>query len=98
MSSAFLQLIINVIDIYILIVVAWVIASWLQAFGVINTRNPIMANIMRTLHALVAPAVRPIQRIIPSIGGLDFSPIILFLGLGFIRNSIINFSTTGSIL
>lgn len=91
-------LLINIINIYMIIILAWVISSWLVSFGVINLRNPTARSIVTVLERLVQPAVRPIQRIIPAMGGLDLSPIVLFLGLGFIQNWIGRMMLTGNIL
>jgi YggT family protein len=91
-------LLINIISLYMIIILAWVISSWLVNFGVINLRNPTARSIVSLLERLVQPAVRPIQRILPPMGGLDLSPIVLFLGLGFLQNWIGRIMVTGNIL
>lgn len=98
MSGALFNLLMNIITLYTFIVFAWVVVSWLQALGIVNIRNPLMYNIVRGLGALVEPVIRPIQRILPSFAGLDFSPIILLLGLYFIRDLIKNIYRSGSLL
>jgi YggT family protein len=60
--------------------------SWLVAFNVVNDRNPIVSQIGDFLYRITEPALRPIRRILPNLGGIDISPIILILGLFFIRN------------
>ncbi len=55
------------------------ILSWLVAFDVINLRNPLVASFWRFLDAVTRPVLRPFQRIIPSLGGVDISPIIVLL-------------------
>lgn len=57
------------------------ILSWLVAFDVINLRNQFVYNIARALEAVTAPVMRPVQRIIPPLGGVDISPIIVILVL-----------------
>ena len=57
------------------------ILSWLVAFDVINLRNQFVYNIARALEAITAPVMRPVQRIIPPLGGVDISPIIVILVL-----------------
>jgi YggT family protein len=57
------------------------ILSWLVAFNVINFRNPFVFNVSRFLDAVTAPVMRPVQRIIPPLGGIDISPIIVILVL-----------------
>lgn len=92
MSIALFNLLMNIISLYIFIIFAWVIASWLVSFGVINIRNPTARSIVSGLERLVQPAVRPIQKIIPPMGGLDLSPIVLLFGLYFLRDLIFQFA------
>lgn len=98
MSSAIFNLLMNIIGLYLFIIFAWVVASWLIAFGIINVRNPLARNIVGALNALVEPVITPIRRVIPAFGGLDLSPIILIFALYFIRDMLIQFYSTGSIL
>lgn len=98
MSLAVFNLLMSIISLYLFIIFAWVVISWLQAFGIINTRNPVVHNIVAALHGLVEPVVAPIRRILPSMGGLDLSPIILIFGLYFIRDLLISFYKSGSFL
>ena len=97
MSYAIVNLLISVINIYLLIIVIWVIASWLQTFGVIDARHPVVRQILSVLDAFVDPVMRPIRRIIPAIGGLDLSPIIVILALYFILDVLGSFLRTGNI-
>ena len=55
------------------------ILSWLVAFNVINLRNPFVYNVVRFLDAVTRPVLRPFQKIIPPLGGVDISPIIVIL-------------------
>jgi YggT family protein len=55
------------------------ILSWLVAFDVINLRNRFVYNVARFLDAVTRPVLRPVQRIIPPLGGVDISPIIVIL-------------------
>lgn len=97
MSIAIFNLLMNIIGLYLFIIFAWVIASWLQAFGIINTRHPMVRNIVGALSAFVEPVIAPIRRFIPPLGGLDLSPLVLIFGLYFIRDMLINFYRSGSI-
>ena len=81
-----LVLIDKVIDIYTWIVIASAIASWLVAFGVVNTRNQVIRWIVDFLYRITEPALRPIRRVLPNLGGVDISPVILLLGLFFLRS------------
>jgi YggT family protein len=88
--GSLLQLILTVINIYVWVVIASAIFSWLYAFNVVNPRNQIVAMIGSTLYKLTEPALRPIRRILPDLGGLDLSPVVLLLGLWFIQTLIVN--------
>lgn len=83
---AFYNLIDTVIGLYIWVLIASVILSWLVAFGIINTRNQVVYTIGDLLHRLTDPLLRPIRSILPSMGGLDISPIVLILALYFVRD------------
>ena len=76
----------KVIDIYTWIVIASAIVSWLVAFGVVNTRNQFVHMVVNFLDRVTEPALRPIRRIMPNLGGVDISPVILLLGLFFLRS------------
>jgi YggT family protein len=76
---AFLFLFNSLIELAVLIVIVNAIISWLVAFDVINLRNPTMYRVVRTLDAVTEPLLRPIRRVLPSLGGIDLSPIILLL-------------------
>jgi len=72
------------IDIYWWIIIGAAIFSWLYAFNVVNSRNQVVNSIGTTLYRLTEPALRPIRRLLPDLGGVDISPIILLLALTFI--------------
>ncbi len=74
-----------VLQLYEYVLVAMIIFSWLQAFGVINTRNPAVATIGDVLYRLTEPVLAPIRRIMPNLGGLDLSPIVVFLAIFVVR-------------
>ena len=76
----------KVIDIYTWIVIASAIMSWLVAFGVVNVSNKFIRMVVDVLYRLTEPARRPIRSGIPNLGGVDISPVILLLGLFFIRS------------
>ena len=73
------------LDIYTWILIASVIFSWLFAFNVINSRNQFVAMIGDFLHRATEPALRPIRRFLPDLGGIDISPIVLLLLIFFVR-------------
>jgi YggT family protein len=86
--NPFLWLIDTVITLYIWILIAAAVLSWLIAFNVVNTRNPVVASIGDFLYRITEPALRPIRSVLPNLGGIDISPVILILGLLFLRNLI----------
>jgi len=81
--------IVLVIDLYIWVVIASAILSWLVAFNVVNTNNRVVLMIADTLYRLTEPALRPIRNILPNLGGIDISPVILILLLLFIRDVVL---------
>jgi len=83
--NPFLWLIDTVITLYIYILIAAALLSWLIAFNVVNTRNPIVASVGEFLYRITEPALRPIRSIMPNLGGIDISPVILILGLLFLE-------------
>ena len=64
---------------YIFVIFARVILSWLVAFDVANRRNALVAGLEDIAERLTEPAMRPLRRILPNMGGLDLSPLILLL-------------------
>ena len=78
-----------VIDLYIWVVIASAILSWLVAFNVVNTNNRFVLSIADMLYRLTEPALRPIRNILPNLGGIDISPVILILFLLFIRDVVL---------
>ena len=85
MGAAIIWLVNTVINLAIFLIFARAIVSWLVAFDVINTRNPFVRQVLDMLERITDPILVPIQRIVPSLGGMDLSPIIAWLALGAIR-------------
>ena len=88
--NALANLIDAVISIYIYLLIASAVFSWLVAFKVVNTSNRFVFTVLNVLHRLTEPVLRPIRRIIPNLGGIDISPIILILILYFVRDLIVD--------
>ena len=78
-----------VIDLYIWVIIIGAILSWLIAFNVLNTHNRFVYQIADMLYRVTEPALRPIRRVIPNLGGIDISPVILILFLIFIRDVVL---------
>jgi YggT family protein len=86
---ALFNLIATVITIYIYVLVASAILSWLVAFNVVNTSNRFVYMIGDFLYRVTEPALRPIRRFVPLLGGVDISPVVLILLLVFLRDFIL---------
>ena len=86
---AILDVILIALDLYVWIIIASAIFSWLFAFNVINARNQFGAMVGNFLHQATEPALRPIRRFLPNLGTIDISPIVLILIVFFIRRVII---------
>ena len=85
---AIFQLLDSLISLYLWCLFIFVILSWLINFGIVNTQNRFIYLLMDFLYKITEPALRPIRRFVPNFGGIDISPIILVLGLIFVRNLI----------
>ena len=85
---AVFQLLDSLISLYLWCLFIFVILSWLINFGIVNTQNRFVFLVMDFLHKITEQPLRPIRRFVPNLGGIDISPIILVLGLIFIRNLI----------
>ncbi len=85
---ALIQTVILALDIYWWIIIGSAIFSWLYAFNVINSRNQFVDMIGSFLYKATEPALRPIRRFLPDLGGIDISPIILLLVIFFLRQFI----------
>lgn len=75
----------QLIGLYIFVIIVGVILSWLVAFNVVNTRNRFVYLVGDFTHRLTEPALAPIRRFMPDLGGVDVSPVILILLLYFVR-------------
>lgn len=73
------------IELYIWVVIIGAILSWLVAFNVVNTRNQVVYTIGDFLYRITEPALRPIRRVLPNLGGIDISPVVLILLLIFLQ-------------
>jgi YggT family protein len=80
-----IALLLLLLDLYWWVVVIAVVVSWLVAFGVLNTYNHLARSVIRALDALTEPVFRQIRRVIPPIGGLDLSPLIVLIAIWFLQ-------------
>jgi YggT family protein len=77
------------ITLYTYVVIAGVIMSWLMGFGVVNPYNPFVRSLYQGIMAVTEPLLRPIRRIMPDLGAIDISPIILLLGCFFVQSVVL---------
>jgi YggT family protein len=85
---ALLEVILIALEIYVWLLIASAVLSWLIAFNVVNTRNQFVAMVWDFLYRITEPALRPIRSILPNLGGIDISPVILILIIFFIQRLI----------
>ena len=74
-----------ILNLYWWVIILSAVFSWLYAFNVVNSSNRFVAQIGQMLYQLTEPALRPIRRIIPNLGMIDISPIILLFAIMFFR-------------
>jgi YggT family protein len=78
-----------ILDVYFWIIIATVIISWLIAFDVLNVRNAQARNIVGLLNKLTEPVYKPLRKYIPSLGGIDVTPIIVIFTIYILQNLIV---------
>jgi YggT family protein len=98
MISALLSTLSLILSLVWWVFLVMIIMSWLISFNVINTRNQFVAGLWRAINQVTDPILRPIRRIIPPMGGLDLSPIIVFIIIFFLQQLIANFAMTGRLI
>lgn len=89
MENPIIWLILTVLNLYFWVILAMVVMSWLIGFNVINGSNPYVRQISYALHRLTEPLLGPIRRMLPDLGGIDISPIILIFALMFLEKALI---------
>jgi YggT family protein len=89
--NAVLWLILKIIDIYVWLIILQVVLSWLIAFNVLNTSNRFVYMVGDFLYRITEPAMRPIRRILPNLGGIDLSPLVLLLLLFFAQRLLLEY-------
>ncbi|MBX9847221.1 MAG: YggT family protein [Xanthobacteraceae bacterium] len=83
-----LYIILLVLDIYIWLLIVAAILSWLVAFNVVNSRNQFVAMVGDFLYRITEPVLRPIRNVLPNLGGIDVSPVVLILIIILIKDII----------
>ncbi len=88
--TSLLQILLLILDVIWFIVIAHIIMSWLINFNVLNRNQPLVWQLWTGLERLLEPIYRPIRRILPDMGGLDLSPIVLIVAIYAARIVLIN--------
>ncbi len=86
-----LYVILLVLDLYIWLLIASAILSWLVAFNVVNARNQFVAMVGDFLFRITEPVLRPIRNVMPNLGGIDLSPVIVILLIILIKDIIVRY-------
>ena len=86
-----LYVILLILDLYIWILIAAAILSWLVAFNVVNARNQFVAMIGDFLYRITEPVLRPIRSVMPNLGGIDLSPVVLILLIILLKDIIVRY-------
>lgn len=94
MLNPFVILLSQIIHLYNLVLIVWVVMSILISFKIINSYQPVVRRIMQVLDRLCEPALKPIRKLLPDLGGIDISPIILILLLNFLDNALFTYLYT----
>lgn len=76
----------TILGIFTWLLIASAVLSWLVAFNVVNTRNRVVYSIGDFLYRVTEPLLAPIRRVMPNLGGIDLSPVVLILLIFFVRN------------
>ena len=89
--NSLLGLIIQIINLYKLVLLIYIIATWLISFNIINTSNRFIYSVMEILYRLSEPSLRLVRKYVPTFGNVDISPIIVYLLLWFIQSLLIEY-------
>ena len=89
--NSLLGLIIQIINLYQLILLIYIIATWLISFNIVNTSNRFVYGLMNSLYRLCEPSLKLVRQYLPNLGSIDISPVIVYLLLWFIKSLIIEY-------
>jgi YggT family protein len=88
--TSLIQILLLVLDIAWFLVIAHVIMSWLIGFNVLNRHQPLVGAIWNGLNGLLEPIYAPLRRVMPAMGGLDLTPLVVLVALYALRVILIN--------
>ena len=86
-----LYIILLILDLYVWLLIAAAVLSWLIAFNVVNTRNQLVGMVADFLYRITEPVLRPLRSVIPSLGGIDISPVVLILLIILLKDIIVRY-------
>lgn len=86
-----IEIIVMALSFYVWLIIAHIILSWLFVFNVVNSRNQFVSMIGEFLYRVTEPALRPIRRFMPDLGGIDLSPIVLFFAIYFVQQFLMRY-------
>ncbi len=86
-----LGLLLQIINLFQLVLIIYIIGTWLVNFNIINTNNRFVYSVMEAMYRLCEPVLNLVRRYIPSFGSIDLSPIVVYLGLWFIKSLLIEY-------
>ncbi len=89
--NSLLLLLIQIINLFQFILVIYIIATWLINFNIINTSNRLVYTIMDAMYRLCEPSLNFVRKYLPTFGSVDLSPIVVYLGLWFIKSLLIEY-------
>ena len=89
--NSLLGLIIQIINLYQFILLIYIIATWLLNFNIINASNRFVFSVMEAMFRLCEPILKLVRKYIPNFGSIDISPVIVYLGLWFVKNLLIEY-------
>ena len=87
--NPFLELFLNIVDLYKFILVIWIVLSWLISFNIVNRYQPFVSRVYKFIEQLTDPVLRYLRKYIPMVGSVDITPVILFIVLNFLKNLLI---------
>ena len=87
-----LQVVVMALNLYLWCIIISAVLSWLVAFNVVNTSNQIVYTIGSFLYRITEPALAPIRRFLPNLGGIDISPVILIFIIIFLQGVLSRFA------
>ena len=89
--SSILGLLIQIINLFQFILIIYIIGTWLVNFNIINTSNRFVYSVMEAMYRLCEPSLNFVRRYLPAFGSIDLSPVVVYLGLWFLKSLLIEY-------